>query len=88
MSSSGKVVRGSARRSEVVAAAPAASPVPAEAAVSGDAAQSTRPRHAAITRNLKTWSSYKTWVEQIRDSWQPDAGMILAGEAAGKVAKK
>jgi hypothetical protein len=32
--------------------------------------QTSRGRHAAITRNLTTWSSYKTWAEQARDAWQ------------------
>lgn len=33
----------------------------------------SRPRHAAITRNLQTWSSYKSWAEQVRESWEPGA---------------
>jgi hypothetical protein len=33
----------------------------------------TRPRHAAITRNLQTWSSYQTWAEQMRGSWEAGA---------------
>ena len=32
--------------------------------------QTSQGRHAAITRNLTTWSSYKTWAEQARDAWQ------------------
>ena len=32
--------------------------------------QRTRTRHAAITRNLYTWSNYKNWADQVRDSWQ------------------
>jgi hypothetical protein len=43
-----------------------------------DRMQRTRARHAAITRNLNTWSSYKTWADRMRESWddeerQPDA---------------
>jgi len=36
--------------------------------------QRTRGRHAAITRNLYTWSSYKTWADKVRTSWDPDSG--------------
>jgi hypothetical protein len=28
-------------------------------------------RHAAITRNLNTWSSYKSWAESVKDSFEP-----------------
>jgi hypothetical protein len=38
--------------------------------------ETTRParsanRHppAAITRNLYTWTNYKNWADQVRDSW-------------------
>jgi hypothetical protein len=34
----------------------------------------TRGRHAAITRNLYTWSNYKTWADKVRTSWDPDSG--------------
>ena len=30
-------------------------------------------RHEAITRNLNTWSSYKSWAERMRSTWQGDA---------------
>ena len=30
-------------------------------------------RHEAITRNLNTWSSYKSWAERMRSTWQEDA---------------
>jgi hypothetical protein len=37
--------------------------------------QRARARQAAITRNLYTWSNYKNWADQVRDSWGPaDAG--------------
>ncbi len=44
-----------------------------------DRMQRARARHAAITRNLNTWSSYKSWADRMRESWdeeerQPDAG--------------
>jgi len=31
--------------------------------------QRTRTRHAAITRNLYTWSNYKTWADKVRNDW-------------------
>jgi hypothetical protein len=36
--------------------------------------QRTRTRHAAITRNLYTWSNYKTWADKVRTSWDPESG--------------
>lgn len=39
-----------------------------------DRMQRTRGRHAAITRNLYTWSSYKNWTEKVKDSWQEEPG--------------
>lgn len=36
--------------------------------------QRTRGRHAAITRNLYTWSNYKTWADKVRTSWDPGSG--------------
>jgi len=35
-----------------------------------DRMQRARTRHAAITKNLHTWSNYKSWAEQVKDSWQ------------------
>jgi hypothetical protein len=29
-------------------------------------------RHAAITRTLYSWSSYKSWAEKVRSSWDAD----------------
>ena len=34
--------------------------------------QRGRGRHAAISRNLNTWSSYKNWSEKVRQSWESD----------------
>ncbi len=34
-----------------------------------DRMQRARARHAAITKNLHTWSNYKSWAEQVKDSW-------------------
>jgi hypothetical protein len=53
-----------------------------------DRMQRARARQAAITRNLYTWSNYKSWADQVRDSWQgADSGLKAAG-AAPKVSKK
>jgi hypothetical protein len=30
----------------------------------------TSGRHAAITNNLNNWSSYRSWVEKIRGTWE------------------
>ena len=35
-----------------------------------DRMQRARARQAAITRNLYTWSNYKSWADQVRDSWK------------------
>jgi hypothetical protein len=32
--------------------------------------QRARARHAAITKNLHTWANYKSWAEQVKDSWE------------------
>ena len=37
--------------------------------------QRTRGRHAAITRNLYTWSNYKNWSEKVRQSWESDVAV-------------
>ncbi|HTX23501.1 MAG TPA: hypothetical protein VMD03_02490 [Steroidobacteraceae bacterium] len=34
--------------------------------------QRARARHSAITKNLNTWSNYKSWAEQVKDSWDND----------------
>lgn len=31
--------------------------------------QKTGGRHAAITRNLYSWSNYKSWADKVRDTW-------------------
>jgi hypothetical protein len=38
-----------------------------------DRMQRARARHAAITKNLYTWSNYKNWAEKMKDSWDDDA---------------
>jgi len=34
--------------------------------------QRGRGRHAAISRNLSTWSNYKNWADKVRGSWDAD----------------
>lgn len=34
-----------------------------------DRMQRARTRHAAITRNLYTWSNYKSWADQVKGTW-------------------
>jgi hypothetical protein len=51
-----------------------------------DRMQRARARQAAITRNLYTWSNYKNWADQVRDSWAATEGTPKNG--AGKSPKK
>lgn len=37
-----------------------------------DRAQPSNSRHAAITRSLHTWSSYKSWTDKVRSNWDKD----------------
>jgi hypothetical protein len=37
-----------------------------------DRMQRARARHATITKNLHTWSNYKSWAEQVKDTWDND----------------
>ncbi len=37
--------------------------------------QRGRGRHAAINRNLNTWSNYKNWSEKVRQSWESDVAV-------------
>ncbi len=34
--------------------------------------QKSGSRHSAITRNLYSWSSYKSWADKVRNSWDRD----------------
>jgi hypothetical protein len=34
--------------------------------------QRARARHAAITKNLYTWSNYKSWADKMRDNWEDE----------------
>jgi hypothetical protein len=51
-------------------------PVPADAADPYanwlDRMQRARARHAAITKNLYTWSNYKNWADKMRDNWEDE----------------
>jgi hypothetical protein len=37
-----------------------------------DRMQRARARHAAITKNLYTWSNYKNWADKMKDSWEEE----------------
>ena len=37
-----------------------------------DRMQRARARHAAITKNLYTWSNYKNWADKMRDNWEDE----------------
>jgi hypothetical protein len=55
-----------------------------------DRMQRARARHAAITKNLYTWSNYKNWADRMRDSFEDDDAPAAGGSAATphKAAKK
>jgi hypothetical protein len=46
--------------------------------------QRARARQAAITRNLYTWSNYKNWADQVRDSWAATEPSATPGAAKPK----
>jgi hypothetical protein len=48
-----------------------------------DRMQRARARHSAITRNLNTWSSYKSWADRVRDAWDGDETPPGANGAGG-----
>jgi hypothetical protein len=41
-----------------------------------DRMQRARARHAAITKNLYTWSNYKSWADKMKDSWDDEAAPL------------
>ena len=45
-----------------------------------DRMQRARARHAAITKNLYTWSNYKSWADRMRDSWDEKGAPPQAGQ--------
>ena len=49
-----------------------------------DRMQRARARHAAITRNLNTWSSYKSWADRMRESWEEEDRQPEGNGAASK----
>jgi hypothetical protein len=54
-------------------AKPSAPPKDADAYATWlDRMQRARARHAAITKNLYTWSNYKNWADKMKDSWEDD----------------
>ena len=48
-----------------------------------DRMQRARGRHAAITRNLNTWSSYKSWADRMRESFEDEDRQSDAGPRNG-----
>jgi hypothetical protein len=48
-----------------------------------DRMQRARARHAAITKNLYTWSNYKNWADKMRDNWEEDDSSAKNGNAPG-----
>ena len=49
-----------------------------------DRMQRARARHAAITKNLYTWSNYKSWAEKMRDNWEESEAGAKAATGAPK----
>jgi hypothetical protein len=41
-----------------------------------DRMQRARARHAAITKNLYTWSNYKNWADKMKDSFDDPSPQI------------
>ncbi len=37
--------------------------------------QRGRGRHAAISKNLNSWSNFKNWSEKARQSWESDVSV-------------
>jgi hypothetical protein len=51
-----------------------------------DRMQRARARHAAITKNLYTWSNYKNWADKVRDNWEDeDPNAAKTGSAPGGI---
>jgi hypothetical protein len=45
--------------------------------------QRARARHAAITKNLYTWSNYKNWADKMRDTFDEEDTNAKGGSAPG-----
>jgi hypothetical protein len=73
MSSSDRARSEAAARRETT---PAGTPAPTQPADPYsnwlDRMQRARTRHAAITKNLYTWSNYKNWADKVKDSWEDE----------------
>jgi hypothetical protein len=41
-----------------------------------DRMQRARARHAAITKNLYTWSNYKNWADRMKDSFEEEPAPV------------
>ena len=41
-----------------------------------DRMQRARARHAAITKNLYTWSNYKNWADRMKDSFEDEPAPV------------
>jgi len=71
---------------------PQREPAPASTPPSGadayanwlDRMQRARARQAAITRNLYTWTNYKNWADQVRDSWSTTENSAATGGVKAK----
>ena len=59
-----------AARQEIAAKMPPVTPPSGPYAPWTEPAQHTHARHDAITRNLNTWSNYKSWAERMRSTWE------------------
>ena len=46
-----------------------------------DRMQRARVRHAAITKNLYTWSNYKNWADRMKGSFEDAPGDAATGRA-------
>ena len=42
-----------------------------------DRMQRARARHAAITKNLYTWSNYKNWADRMKDSFDEEPAPVV-----------
>ena len=78
--SEAKVTRGGVQPPPKDAAAEGWRTRPPPRASLGAPSKSARPaapagadRHAAITRTLYNYASYKTWVKKVKDTWVPES---------------
>jgi hypothetical protein len=49
-----------------------------------DRMQRARARHAAITKNLYTWSNYKNWADRMKDSFEEEPASKPDGNNGGQ----